>query len=171
MTLHDLLTKFASYNQWANQKIIDWLNAYPESTLSSETSSSYPTIAKTLNHIWAAQLIYLAFLEEKELKFPENPGHHEITEGLLASSSRLISVIESLGSEGIKKTRYVERPGIKGDFPAFEFILQCLNHSTHHRGQVITMGRSLGMDSPPVTDYYRYSLALSHPGDSDKNER
>ena len=164
MTLHDLLIKYASYNQWANQRILGWIKEYPESTLTSETSSSYPTILKTLAHIWTAQLVYLAYLEETKLVFPENPGYDEVIEGLSSSSSRLIKVIESLGSEGIERTRYVERPDIKGDFAAHEFILQCLNHSTHHRGQVITMGRSLGMDSPPVTDYYRYSHALANPG-------
>ena len=159
MTLHDLLTKFASYNCWANQRIIDWITSYPEKTISKETSSSYPTIPKTLYHIWTAQLVYLSFLENKELIFPEAPEYNEIMQGLSDSSTRLIQVIESLSSEGLEQTRYIERPDIKGDYPVYEFILQCLNHSTHHRGQVITMGRSLGLEAPPVTDYYRYSIS------------
>ena len=159
MTLHDVLTKFASYNYWANQRIIEWIEKYPEALVSRATVSSYPTIPKTLYHIWTAQLVYLSILESNELKFPEEPSYPEILKGLMSSSTRLIGIIELLGSEGLQSTRYIERPDIKGDYPVFEFILQCLNHSTYHRGQVITMGRSLGLESPPVTDYYRYSIA------------
>ena len=159
MTLYDLLTKYAAYNTWANQRIIDWIKKYPEAAVSRETISSYPTIPQTLYHIWTAQILYLAMLEENEPAFPEESGYDEIMNGLSHSSMQLATAIESLGNEGLIETRYIERGSIKGDYPVFEFIHQCLNHSTYHRGQIITMGRSLGLESPPVTDYYRFSIS------------
>ena len=161
MTLHELLRKFAAYNQWANQRIINWIKEHPEEHVSRETPSSYPTIPKTLYHISTAQLFYLSILEKKDPIFPEEPDLEEILIELAHSSIRLVQVVDLLGSEGLIETRFIERSDIKGDYPVFEFIFQCLNHSTHHRGQIITMGRSLGMKTPPVTDYYRYSIFAS----------
>lgn len=37
-----------------------------------------------------------------------------------------------------------------------EMLLHCLQHSTYHRGQLVTMGRALGIINPPKTDYIAY---------------
>ncbi|MFN2424735.1 MAG: DinB family protein [Cryomorphaceae bacterium] len=31
-----------------------------------------------------------------------------------------------------------------------------MNHSTYHRGQLVTMGRQAGLSTPPQTDYIFY---------------
>jgi uncharacterized damage-inducible protein DinB len=39
-----------------------------------------------------------------------------------------------------------------------EMIHHCMNHSTYHRGQIITMGKQLNLSKAPSTDlifYYR----------------
>jgi uncharacterized damage-inducible protein DinB len=39
-------------------------------------------------------------------------------------------------------------PGIRADA-----IHHCMNHSTYHRGQIVTIARSLGIIDPPSTDF------------------
>ncbi|MFN9326679.1 MAG: DinB family protein, partial [Flavobacteriales bacterium] len=36
--------------------------------------------------------------------------------------------------------------------PAWQLILHCLNHSTQHRGQLISQMRALGMEDIPAND-------------------
>jgi uncharacterized damage-inducible protein DinB len=38
--------------------------------------------------------------------------------------------------------------------------LHCFNHSTQHRGQLITMMRTLGLDRIPATDLIVYQRSL-----------
>jgi uncharacterized damage-inducible protein DinB len=41
--------------------------------------------------------------------------------------------------------------------PRAEMILHCMQHSTFHRGQLLTLGRQLGLTQPPSTDYIRFT--------------
>jgi uncharacterized damage-inducible protein DinB len=38
----------------------------------------------------------------------------------------------------------------------FDFIQHAMNHSTYHRGQLVTIGRNLGYIDAPMTDYNFY---------------
>jgi uncharacterized damage-inducible protein DinB len=49
-------------------------------------------------------------------------------------------------------------PWISGKAARSEYLLQVLNHSTYHRGQVITIGRNVGLTDAPMTDYNFYLL-------------
>ena len=55
MSLHKLMTNYADYNSWVNQKYVDWLSTKPDELLHKETPSSFPSIIRTLNHIWSTQ--------------------------------------------------------------------------------------------------------------------
>jgi uncharacterized damage-inducible protein DinB len=35
-------------------------------------------------------------------------------------------------------------------------IHHCMNHSTYHRGQIVTIARNLELTDPPSTDFMRY---------------
>lgn len=37
-----------------------------------------------------------------------------------------------------------------------EVIQHCIQHSTYHRGQIVTMARGLGLTDPPSTDFTTY---------------
>jgi len=38
-----------------------------------------------------------------------------------------------------------------------------MNHGTFHRGQLVTMGRSLGLTDPPKTDFIHYLREKNNP--------
>jgi uncharacterized damage-inducible protein DinB len=44
--------------------------------------------------------------------------------------------------------------------PAWQLILHCLNHSTQHRGQLISQMRALGMEDIPANDLVVYQRTL-----------
>ncbi|MGE8376906.1 MAG: DinB family protein, partial [Sphingobacterium sp.] len=55
MSLKTLITKSVQYNNWVVNKYVDWLSTKPDEQLNQEVPSSFPTILKTLNHIWQTQ--------------------------------------------------------------------------------------------------------------------
>jgi uncharacterized damage-inducible protein DinB len=52
--------------------------------------------------------------------------------------------------------RKIKTPWIEEEKPVYEVLQHAFNHSTYHRGQVITMGRQLGFEDGVMTDFYEY---------------
>ncbi len=42
--------------------------------------------------------------------------------------------------------------------PLVQYGLHVFNHSTYHRGQIVTIGRGLGYKDAPMTDYNFYNF-------------
>ena len=61
-------------------------------------------------------------------------------------------------SDDVQAKTLIESPWFQCDFNNFEYIMHYANHSTYHRGQVITIGRSLGFTDAPMTDYNLYNI-------------
>ena len=66
--------------------------------------------------------------------------------------------IQNFSDEDFLKKIRVDSPRFPANLPRYEYIMQLLNHSTYHRGQVVTIGRSLGFTDAPNTDYHFYNL-------------
>src|SRR6185369_16448391 len=87
------------YNLWANKKITDFVRTLTAEQLNKEIISSFPSIMKTILHVWDAQQIWLDRLNGI---FPVRvPGKdfngtvEEAINGVLNSSQELISLVES----------------------------------------------------------------------------
>ncbi len=55
---------------------------------------------------------------------------------------------------------YLDTPWVKGEMPRYEFLQHVFNHSTYHRGQVVTIGRNIDITDAPMTDYNFFNMAL-----------
>lgn len=166
MTLIDLLRDYARYNTWANQHMADWLQSGPEALITHETTSSFPTLRATLLHIWGAQDIWLRRLQgETPTRFLADTfsgTNREMFEGLQAQSEAFAHFLEACPETFFQaSTVYRNLKGQAFTTPNTEVILHCLQHSAYHRGQLVTMGRSLGLTNPPSTDYIAYSRLKS----------
>ena len=53
--MKELLKLQGAYNYWANQRIVETVLALPEGECLRELSSSFPSLQKTLLHIWDAE--------------------------------------------------------------------------------------------------------------------
>ncbi len=53
---------------------------------------------------------------------------------------------------------HLDTPWAKNRLPRYEYIVHVVNHSSFHRGQLVTMARQLGIDKDiPNTDYNIYN--------------
>lgn len=160
MSLQKLMTNYANYNVWVNQQFVNWLSAKADGLLNQEVPSSYPGIIKTLVHIWETEEYWYSVIAEKTFEKNENLAlsTNEIFEGLLQSSKKLAEHIQSLSDEQLGKEIKIENPWFMCELPLSEYLLQVINHGTYHRGQIVTIGRNIGITDASNTDYNFYNV-------------
>lgn len=167
MTLDTLLKDYTSYNLWANERIIHWLKTKPTEKMSYYVASSFPSLRATLLHIWAAEDIWLHRLQQiSPTEFISNSfqgSDSELFERLLQNSESFKNFVQRQSAEFFELTiSYKHTSGKQFEQFSAEIILHCMQHSTLHRGQIITIARNLEITDPPKTDYIEY-VRLKQP--------
>jgi uncharacterized damage-inducible protein DinB len=162
MSIATLLKDYCVYNVWANARLISWLKNHPEEILTKDVPSSFPSLKLTLLHIWAAQDVWfnrlMGMSPDQFISNSFQGRTSDTMEGVMLSSEAmqdfLLGKPESFFNEAIAYNHL--STGIEYSQPAGEMILHCIQHSTYHRGQLVTIARSLGISDPPSTDYVHY---------------
>jgi uncharacterized damage-inducible protein DinB len=168
MDLSTLLKDYGAFNFWANSHLVEWLLEKPAGLLEQETPSSFPTLKGTLLHIWSAEDIWLNRLKgvspTRFLAADFTGTTAELFEGLLHRSAEFRDFLSTQDARFFEnKTAYTHTSGVTYSQTNAEIILHCLQHSTFHRGQIITMARSLGLTDVPHTDYILYARQRALP--------
>ena len=159
-TIVSLMKNYANYNLWANTTLVNWLRTKEEAVLEREVPSSFAGIKPTLVHIWQTERYWLSILKrEAPEEYTEFSGSLEDAfTGLLDQSIAVAEFVNSLSEEEIEEVTVIVSPWFQSDFKNLEYIMHCCNHTTYHRGQVITIGRNLGFTDAPMTDYNFYNV-------------
>lgn len=154
-----ILQDYVNYNLWANERIAILLKAQPESFHLSEIENSFPGIKATLVHINGAQEIWYRRLQgdfPKSFPVPETPTTG-ILDHILSSSKGFVELVEQSTEEDLAADcTYLTMGGDSHQQKRWEIIMHCINHSTYHRGQLVTMSRQLGLRAFKPTDYIWY---------------
>jgi uncharacterized damage-inducible protein DinB len=82
----------------------------------------------------------------------------DVFDALLKTSRELAALVSAMTDEKVQERTLIESPWFRCDFRNFEYIMHYANHSTYHRGQVVTIGRNLGFTDAPMTDYNFYNI-------------
>ncbi len=157
MHIQNLTARYLRYNLWANERITAFLLTLERNTLYAHSGSSFGTIDRTLQHILSAQRYWYPILATGKIndfdqRVKENAVEEVITE-LLQSSHQLVDSFS-----GLTELQLLERVQASDSKQSrYEYILHVVNHSSYHRGQVVTLCRALGVAGEiPVTDYDAY---------------
>lgn len=157
----NLLIDYATYNNWANERIIRMVEKVGVEKTNSFIESSFPSIFKTLLHVLDAQYLWLYRLKNDH--FPVAPSKSfdgnisDLIKLIRSTSESLKQFVSEMKSSDLNKTlTYKDSEGKIHSSPFSETILHCINHSTFHRGQIITMLRQLDEKDLLETDYYLY---------------
>jgi uncharacterized damage-inducible protein DinB len=164
LDLTGLIKNYANYNLWANKQLVDWLKTKPVSVMKREVPSSFPSLILTLKHMWKTQLFWLAVLNRthESLTYEEFDGTlDELFEGFISQSQEFADYVNSLDETALTESSYLKTPWFEADLPRFEFIQHCMNHSTYHRGQLVTIGRNVELTDAPMTDYNFYNIMIT----------
>jgi uncharacterized damage-inducible protein DinB len=161
ITLGSLARDYAGYNLWANKTLIDWLKTKPEELMNAEVASSFPSIRLTLIHICNTQKFWLSVLKQDYFtqdNIQQDGSTEVVFEDLIAHSLEFSNYVSRLSEHQLQDEVPLITPWFESNRARLEYIHHCMNHSTYHRGQVITIARNLGLTDPPMTDYNFYLL-------------
>lgn len=161
MSFKKIITNYAEYNLWVNQQFVNWLSAKSDELLHKDVPSSYSSIIKTLNHIWATEEYWYSVIAETsefDKRDNEKLVTDEILKGLVNRSTHLAEFIKSLSEEELLRTIKIENPWFQCELPICDYLLQVVNHGTYHRGQIVTIGRNIGITDASNTDYNFYNV-------------
>ena len=156
-----LLLSYTAYNYWANEKLATVILALDESLFFKPVPSSFPNLFETAEHIWQAEMVWrqriLQIAPNKKPEFPSK-DMKALLETLLLESTQWQEFIEQTPEEKLlEMISYKNWQGIPFTTPFWQIAQHIFNHSTFHRGQLVTMLRHLGATSLPSTDYITYS--------------
>jgi uncharacterized damage-inducible protein DinB len=164
MSLQKLIRNYADYNLWANKTLVAWLKVKPAEISDATVASGFPTIAKTIAHVRSTEIFWYTLLLETPLQpvFSEgfNGNNMELMIAFVDQSEQFRDYVRSLSETQLEEPTILDQPWMKGRQPRYELIQHCINHSTYHRGQIITMARMLGESDPPMTDYNYYNMVV-----------
>jgi len=159
--LIEILVEKAKYNLWANQRIVAVISALTQEQLIQKIESSFEGIYPTLFHIWNAENIWLERLKGISLNsWPERDLNDKNNcEKFLETSKLFLEYLEE--NQSHKSFPFIEiaYSNLKGDEMrnnTYDIIFHCLNHSSYHRGQLVTILRQLGVSKIPSTDFIAY---------------
>lgn len=157
------LLDLASYNIWANHKAMDWLQQINDAQWEQVVTSSFSSVRQTALHIASAEKIWIDF-------WTASATPVFISGTFTGSKEELIAIWEK-ASTGMKAflVSYPETAlmapiafryprGGEAQLPFAHTFSHIINHSTYHRGQLVTLLRQVGftdLSSIDLATFYR----------------
>lgn len=149
-----------NYNAWANHRTLDACAALSDEQFARDLGSSFRSVRDTLVHIMGAEWIWF---ERWHGRSPgalptadEFPTPASVRARWAEIERDLLSFVAGLSAEDLARVHEVRTltAGTAAN-PLWQMLQHVVNHSSYHRGQVVTMLRQLGA-TPVSTDLIRY---------------
>lgn len=147
------------YSEWANRKLMDVCWTLTREELNRDLGASHRSVIATLRHIYYAERVWLWRLrtdampraieigDQSLFRDPDpEPNLLELKERWSDVSSGLTQHVENLPEADLEE----DLRGPDAAIPKWKLLLHIVNHSTLHRGQVVSMLRQLGKKPPNV---------------------
>jgi uncharacterized damage-inducible protein DinB len=159
-----LFEQYSAYNVWANHRIIFTLEQLEENQWYHQVPSSFDSLYKTVLHVWDAESIWLQRMRlHEQLVIPSksfDPSFKDACNGWMHQSMQWEAFIKSdQFTDEVLDSKLIYK-NLKGEEfyqPVSEVIQHVFNHSTYHRGQLITMLHALKVEKLPATDFILYT--------------
>jgi uncharacterized damage-inducible protein DinB len=163
MSITQVITEYAAYDRWANARFVERLSREPDDVLDRPAASSFPTLRATLLHIRDAEHTWWGRLTGAPTRWPAEEDRGIAT--LLRHCEVLFAAVQELSEADLLSERvYTDLRGNTHRQAAWRMLMHCFNHSTQHRGQLITQMRALGLGEIPANDLVVFQrLAATSP--------
>ncbi len=160
--------KYAQYNLWANNKLRELLSANEDALMTKKVVSSFPSIRKTIQHLWGAEKIWhlrLTGVSPTVLTAYNFDGTLErMYQNWFKESLGFLTFIEYQLDEWYEdSTEFLDTNGEAHEIENSEILQHVLNHSSYHRGQVVLLMRQLGMTNMEGLDYIAWARLHDTP--------
>ena len=164
-----LFKGFARYNRWMNDKLYASTASLGDADRRRDLGAFFGSVHLTLTHLLICDRAWLARLSGNRdaFVFCDAAGEHIAVAGLIQdvypdfaqltaercdTDQRILAWVEKLGATELDATVvYKDSRGNPYQHAMWWGLVHMFNHQTHHRGQVTTLLKQLGVD-PGVTD-------------------
>jgi uncharacterized damage-inducible protein DinB len=154
--------ELAEYNIWANDIVHSWFDKISDDQWEQPIVSSFKSIAETAIHTAGAETIWLDRLnkvaEPVWLTSVINKSvKKDVQDAWKKSSAGLKSFIENFDEANLQTNMSFKRvDGKTYELLHYQVLAHLLNHSTYHRGQLVTMLRQTGFTDVHSIDMSTY---------------
>lgn len=155
------LADLLEYNDWADRRILDAAGALDPERFTRDLGSSFPSVRDTLVHVLSAEWIWLerwkgtspgAMLDPRS--FPELAAVRAAWQPV--ADERRAFLADQTEESLARVITYTNTRGERWAYPLRQMMQHVVNHSSYHRGQVVTMLRQLGA-AVVATDYLLFA--------------
>lgn len=156
----DTLVRF---NHWADTLVIGWLQQLNDEQWLQVNASSFSSVAQTTLHIASAEKVWIDFWQQAPepvyLSSQFNGTRQALIDIYTTASAGLKDFVLQSPAEHLLSPITFRYP--RGGEAAMEFwqtIAHVVNHTTYHRGQLVTLLRQVGFSGFSSTDLATYYL-------------
>jgi uncharacterized damage-inducible protein DinB len=155
--MKQILTELTEFNAWANSTLSSCLQQLTLGQLDLRQPSSFDSVRKTAEHIADSEFNWLKRINGDSLwEFKASLLGNDLPAMLqfwLSQSGKFVTLVQESNEDRLKKI--LAYKNIKGQLfqnELYRIILHVMNHSTYHRGQLMTLLRGAGITTLPNTD-------------------
>ena len=160
--MKEIFIQYSTYNTWANGLLLVAITHLPEEQQKAGVKSSFPSLYKTVLHMYDAESIWWQRLKlQEKVNIPSESysgSMKELSDQLLQQNRQWQQWIAN-ATEHALQHEFIYRNLKKERFkqPVYQMLLHLFNHGTYHRGQLVTILRQLGIEKIPQTDFIVWS--------------
>ena len=158
MNANDVRTLYA-YNSWANRRVLVACRTLDSAAFTRIVGGSFGSVKDTLAHIAWAEWIWLErwnHRSPKQATLSDAQTLDGIARAFDETEKRRQSFIAGLTDDRLQeRIAYENLKGERWEYSLGHMLQHVVNHSTYHRGQIITLLRQLGA-AGVSTDFLLY---------------
>lgn len=157
MIAPDHAARLMRYNAWANKQIFDGVAALPAGEATKERPTLFKTMVRTLNHLYATDLIWQAHLQERPHSIPAlatvlHPELADLWRAQREIDGWYVDYAAGLGEAALAESvRFTLIGGNRGEMTRGAILLHVTHHHSYHRGWVADLFFQVPA-TPPLTD-------------------
>jgi uncharacterized damage-inducible protein DinB len=150
-------TELSNYNVWANNIVCGWLKKITDEQWNQTIISSFNSIQETVLHmigaenVWAERMNKITAPVWIPAVFRGTRNEHSVL--LKKTSEELKNLVVAFDEDNLQLKLYFKRlNGEENLMPFYQILSHVFNHSSYHRGQLVTMLRQVGFTNVGSTD-------------------
>lgn len=153
----------AGYNSWADDKAMDWLTQISDEQWKQVSASSFNSIEQTAVHIASAEKVWIDFWNNASapvyLSATFQGTKDDLIEIWKKASAGVKNFIERHSEEMyLHQVNFNYPRGGNGNMEFWQTFAHIVNHSTYHRGQLVTLLRQAGFTKFSSIDLATYYI-------------
>ncbi len=151
---------FAHNNAWANHRLLSACAALSPGEFEAERTGFFPSLQRTLNHIYVIDLFYIDALEggwlgpaawRNEVPYPSLP---DLKLAQAAMYRRLIAVCDALTPALLDVDVRINRDTRVQTERRDRLLMHLFQHQIHHRGQAHVMLSGTSVAPPQLDEFF-----------------